>query len=79
LWRQMRSAHGADGGFLCGEFGIVDAMFAPVAIRFRGYGVGVDDVCDAYCNALFALPAMQEWIIAGLAETECLPLTDDIG
>jgi glutathione S-transferase len=79
LWRQMRSAHGADGGFLCGEFGIVDAMFAPVAIRFRGYGVGVDAVCDAYCNALFALPAMQEWIIAGLAETECLPLTDDIG
>ena len=53
-------------------------MFAPVAIRFRGYGVVVDEVCDAYCDALFALPAMQEWIVAGLAETERLPLTDDI-
>jgi len=78
LWRQMRSAHGGDSGFLCGGFGVVDAMFAPVAIRFRGYGVVVDGVSAAYCKALFALPAMQEWMVAALAESERLPLTDDI-
>jgi glutathione S-transferase len=78
LWQQMRSTHRAGAAFLCGEFGIVDAMFAPVAIRFRSYGVAVDDVSSAYCAALFALPAMQEWIAAGLAESERLPLTDDI-
>ncbi len=78
LWRQMRSRHGGDGAFLCGGFGIVDAMFAPVAIRFRGYGVAGDAVGDAYCDALFELPAMQEWIAAGRAESEYLPATDDI-
>ena len=78
LWRQMRSRHGGDGAFLCGAFGIVDAMFAPVAILFRGYGVAVDAVGNAYCDALLALPAMQEWIAAGRAESEYLPATDDI-
>ena len=78
LWRQMRSRHGGDGAFLCGAFGIVDAMFAPVAIRFRGYGVAVDTESAAYCDALFAMPAMQEWIAAGRAEPEHLPATDDI-
>jgi glutathione S-transferase len=75
LWRQMRLRHGrgGDDGFLCGAFGIVDAMFAPVAIRFRGYGVAVDDVGEAYCDALFALPALQEWIAAARAESERLP------
>ena len=75
LWRQMRLRHGRSGddGFLCGAFGIVDAMFAPVAIRFRGYGVAVDDVGEAYCDVLFALPALQEWIAAARAESERLP------
>lgn len=78
LWRQMRSRHGGDGAFLCGAFGIVDAMFAPVAIRFRGYGVAVDAAGNTYCDALLALPAMQEWIAAGRAESEYLSATDDI-
>lgn len=78
LWHQMRSRHGGDGAFLCGAFGIVDAIFAPVAIRFRGYGVAVDAECAAYCDALFAMPAMQKWIAAGRVEPEHLPVTDDI-
>ncbi len=78
LWRQLRLRHAGEGAFLCGEFGIIDAMFAPVAIRFRSYGVGVDGVCDAYCDTLLALPAMQEWITTARAESERLPHTDDL-
>jgi glutathione S-transferase len=67
LWCELRSK--AKGGeFLCGGFGIVDAMFAPVVIRFRGYGVELDPVCRAYSDAMLALPAMQAWIAAGQAE-----------
>ena len=70
LWRELRTRFGRGGDFLCGGFGIVDAMFAPVCVRFRGYGVAADDTARAYMDALFALPAMREWEAAALAETE---------
>jgi glutathione S-transferase len=72
LWRDLRARHGADGEFLCGAFGIVDAMFAPVAVRFRGYGVECDAVCAAYRDALLSLPAFREWDAAALAEGEAI-------
>jgi len=34
LWRDLRSRFAGDDEFLCGKFGIVDAMFAPVCVRF---------------------------------------------
>lgn len=76
LWRELRQRYGEMGEFLFGEFSIADAMFAPVAIRFDGYGVPVDDVAARYMQALFALPAMREWREAGAAETESVPGTE---
>ncbi len=76
LWRQLRAGHGEGGEFLCGDFGIVDAMFAPVAIRFDGYGVDADPVGRHYMQALFALPAMQEWRAAAAVEPESLEATE---
>jgi glutathione S-transferase len=76
LWRQLREAYGAQGAFLCGSFGIVDAMFAPVAFRFAGYGVPMDHVATAYVETLFALRAMREWRAAAEAEVEANPDTD---
>lgn len=61
LWRSLRRGHGAGCDFLFGGFGIVDAMFAPVAIRFDGYGVALDDTAAAYLQALSALPALRQW------------------
>lgn len=72
LWQHLRTHHGRRGPFLCGEFGIVDAMFAPVAIRFRGYGVALPDVAAQYRDALLALPAMREWCSAGERESESI-------
>ena len=76
LWRQLRARAGAGpapaGDFLLGGFGIVDAMFAPVCVRFRGYGVDVDATAAAYMAAVFALPAFAEWERAALAETAVL-------
>jgi glutathione S-transferase len=70
LWRELRIRFGGDGPFLCGRFGIVDAMFAPVCVRFRGYGVRTDDTAGAFMDAVFALPAMCEWVASARAETE---------
>ena len=79
LWRYMRERHGGDGPFLCGRFGIVDAMYAPVCARFRSYGVEVDAVARQFMDAIFALPAMREWMAAAEVEAESLALTDNVG
>jgi glutathione S-transferase len=68
IWRDLRARFGGPEGFLCGDFGIVDAMYAPVCIRFRGYGMSVSEETRAYMSAIFALPAMREWQAAAEAE-----------
>jgi glutathione S-transferase len=68
IWRDLRGRFGGPQGLLCGDFGIVDAMFAPVCVRFRGYGMPVSEESRAYMSAIFALPAMREWQAAAEAE-----------
>ena len=79
LWAELRARYGTGGDFLCGRFGIVDAMFAPVCLRFRSYGVPLTAVAEAYLAAMLALPAMREWLAAAEAEDEALAATDVIG
>lgn len=76
IWRQLRAEYGAGGEFLFGEFGIVDAMYAPVVMRFLGYGVPMDDTARRYADAITSLPAMREWLAAAEVEQERIPETD---
>ena len=68
-WAELR-AQAAGGDFLFGGFGIADAMFAPVCVRFRGYGVPLAGAAADYVAAMYELPAMSEWLMAGRAESE---------
>jgi glutathione S-transferase len=66
LWGDCRRRFGAAGPLLFGSFSAADAMYAPVATRFRTYlpdlrPWGDDGTAQAYVDALFALPAMAEW------------------
>jgi len=70
LWRDLRARYAHGGDFLCGEFGLVDAMFAPVAVRFRGYGVECDEVSAAYRDALLGTAAFRAWDAQAHAEAE---------
>lgn len=76
LWSELRARFGGGGDFLCGEFGIVDAMFAPVVVRFEGYGVPVAGTAGEYLQALLALPTMREWREAAAAESEVIAGTE---
>lgn len=66
LWATALDKSG--GPFLCGEFGVVDAMFSPVAGRFKTYGVKTEGVCAEYASRLMSLPAMREWYAGAQAE-----------
>jgi len=69
IWRDCRMQYGeASGEFLFGGFTIADAMFAPVVTRFRTYRIELEREAQAYCDAVMALPAMQEWVAAARNE-----------
>lgn len=79
LWRQARERHGSGGDFLFGSFCIADAMYAPVVSRFVSYGIELDSVCAAYAEAIYALPAMQDWLTDAAAEAESLAKYEAVG
>lgn len=68
IWRDCRTAFGADGPFLFGTFSNADAMFAPVVSRFTTYAVALDETCRTYADAILALDAMTAWSDAARAE-----------
>jgi glutathione S-transferase len=68
LWRDCHKRFRAKGGYLFGPFSIADAMFAPVVSRFRTYAVEMDAEAKAYCDAIEAWPAYQEWLAAAKNE-----------
>ncbi len=62
--------HRFGGPFLAGPtFSAVDAFFAPVAFRVRGYSLALSPPAADYAARLLALPAMRDWETAALAET----------
>jgi glutathione S-transferase len=68
LWEQ--GLHDFGGPFLAGAApGAVDAFFAPVAFRVRTYALALPEAAGAYAQRLLALPGMQAWERAALAET----------
>lgn len=67
LWQEGLETFG--GPWLAGDaFTAVDAMFAPVAVRLRGYGIELGMAAMAYADRLLAHPAVAEWIEQGIAE-----------
>lgn len=73
IWREARARFGAGGPYLFGAVSLADAYFAPVASRFRTYAVPLGAVESAYVDALFAHPAMVEWVARARAETWVVP------
>jgi glutathione S-transferase len=68
IWRDCLAA--SKGPFLFGAPTMADAMYAPVVLRFKTYGIVCDAECAAYCERILALPAMIEWCDAALMEIE---------
>lgn len=72
LWQRCRLF--ADGGdWLLGRFGVVDAMFAPVALRFHHYTIPLDPVCATYVQTVLNSPALRRWYVEAAAEVWIRP------
>ena len=74
MWQELLAEHG--GPMLFGEFGIADAYFTPVMMRFRTYALPVPAVITAYMDRVCALPGVAAWIDAALAEHDFIPFEE---
>ncbi|WP_153116092.1 glutathione S-transferase [Rhodocyclus tenuis] len=71
IWSEARTSFvSGDGPYLFGELSVADAMFAPIVWRLHIYNVPLPPIAAAYRDTMLAHPAMQEWYVAALAETE---------
>ena len=73
LWGEARRRFGAGGPFLFGAFCAADAMYAPVVMRFRTYGVALGPEAAAYCQAMGAAKGVRAWVDEALREKEIVP------
>ncbi len=75
IWSACHRQYSSDKGWLFDDFSVADAMFAPVALRFRTYGINLPESAMFYPRRLLQSEAMQEWLAA--AETETDVIDDD--
>jgi glutathione S-transferase len=67
IWREALDASG--GPFLFGrEFGLADAMYAPVVARFLTWRPEIGARTRAYCDAVRTHPLVDAWYRAAAAE-----------
>ena len=67
IWTHARQRTGAAGPWLCGDYSIADAIFAPMAVRLSNYGFNRYPVTADYVAAHLADPALRRWRAMGLA------------
>jgi glutathione S-transferase len=71
IWRDCLKRY--DGPYLFGEKPtLADAMYAPVCTRFRTYDVKLERLLADYCETIFALPDLAEWIEDAKAEIDAV-------
>ena len=61
IWDHARATCTPDGPWLCGEYSIADAFYAPVAARIAGYGLAVSYSAQAYVAAHLSDPSFRRW------------------
>jgi glutathione S-transferase len=72
IWSDCHRRFGDRGGWLFGEFSVVDAMYAPVVLRLRTYGINLPESAGYYPQRLLESAAMQDWLAAAECETEVI-------
>ena len=73
IWTHARSVTKSETPWLCGDYSLADAIFAPMATRLATYGFDTRPTTAAYVAAHLADPAVRRWRAMGLANEPVLP------
>lgn len=69
IWRNLLTLSDSKE-FLCGNFGIVDAMYVPVIFRLRRYGITLPADLQDYATNILNYAPVQQWENMALKENQ---------
>jgi len=73
IWSGCRRDHGDRGSWLFGDYSVADAMYAPVALRVRTYGLPLSQLAGHYLETVLANDHLREWVHASEQESIFIP------
>ncbi|AVZ84590.1 glutathione S-transferase family protein [Acinetobacter sp. WCHA45] len=73
---QIWSERPSEEQFLCGEFSLADAFYAPVVMRFECYKLPISASSQSYMQKILALASVQQWIAAAKQEQMFVPFDE---
>jgi len=76
IWSKYRETYSGAGPWLFGEFSIADCMFAPVASRFKTYGINVSTISTEYMHFILDHEQMREWVSQAHSELETMDVSE---
>jgi glutathione S-transferase len=76
IWSRCRETYAGAGPWLFGGFSIADCMFAPVALRFRTYGIELSKTAADYMDVVLDNEKMRQWIEQACAESEIIEMAE---
>ena len=68
MWAQQMTEF--PEGWLFEEWSITDAMYAPIALRFKTYQIPLSDLAHQYQQKVLNSPAIQRWLSEASLETD---------
>jgi glutathione S-transferase len=78
IWSDCHRRYHSGGDWLFGKFSVADAMYAPVVLRFRTYGMNLPQSAARYPERLLQSVAIQDWLAAAESEVEVIE-RDEVG
>ena len=78
IWSDCHRRYQSQGNWLFGRFSVADAMFAPVVLRFRTYGINLPESASSYPRRLLESESIQNWLAAAESEIEVIK-SEEIG
>ncbi|RZF56774.1 glutathione S-transferase family protein [Acinetobacter halotolerans] len=73
---QIWSERPSEDSFLCGEFSVADAFYAPVVMRFVCFQFPVSASSQVYMQKILSLASVQQWIAEAKQEQMFVPLDE---
>jgi len=73
---QIWSERPSEDSFLCGEFSIADAFYAPVVMRFECFKLPLSASGQAYAQKILSLASVQQWITEARQEQMFVPFDE---
>ena len=78
IWNDCRGRFGGGGPWLFGEYGVADAMYAPVVLRFNTYGARISQTARWYIASVLEDAPLQEWL-QGAKQEPWTIAADEVG